>query len=91
MRHFRVPSELAQLHDRKHYVRSRNAGQVEETARPDQYSDTHAPTTDFSIMRYLLSYAKANGLIVWNIEIKTAFLNAKLNEKILVKPPLCLV
>lgn len=54
---------------------------------PDQYSETYAPTTDFAIMRYILSYARARGLIVWNIDIKTAFLNAKLIEKIFVKAP----
>ena len=53
----------------------------------DQYSDTFAPTTEFAILRYVLTLALTLNLIPWNIDIKTAFLNAGLKEKIFIRVP----
>lgn len=54
---------------------------------PGQYGETHSPTVEFSVLRMLLLYAMKHKLLIWNLDIKTAFLNADLNEDIFIKPP----
>ena len=42
---------------------------------------------DFAVVRALLTIALRRGLIVWNVDVKTAFLNSPLDEQIFIRAP----
>lgn len=54
---------------------------------PDMYTSTYSPTMDFSILRLLLAISLNLNLTVWNVDVQRAFLNAKLEEDIYIRPP----
>lgn len=51
------------------------------------YQDVFAPVTKFETLRFLLAYTAVNDLELEQIDIKTAFLNGKLEEDIFMDPP----
>ena len=54
--------------------------------QPGQYHETFAPTMPVYVLR-LLCIAINFRLLVWNVDMKRAFLNAKLIEAIFIRPP----
>lgn len=55
--------------------------------QPHQFDETFAPTMGMHVLRLLLCIAINFGLIVWNVDVQRAFLNAKLLEEIFIRPP----
>lgn len=58
---------------------------------PSQYEHTFAPTMPIHVLRLLLCIALNFNLIVWNIDVERAFLNARLVEAIFIRPPTLLM
>jgi hypothetical protein len=50
-------------------------------------NDIFAPTASFAARRVLLSVAAARDMEVHQVDIKTAFLNGRLNEDVYMKQP----
>ena len=55
--------------------------------QPHQFNETLTPTMAMHVLRLLLCIALNFNLIVWNIDVQRAFLNAKLDELIFIRPP----
>ena len=53
----------------------------------DSYANTYAPTMAHSSLRLLLSIALHFDLLVWNVDVRRAFLNADLKEEVFIKIP----
>lgn len=51
------------------------------------YFETYAPVTSASTIRIMLSLAAAEDKEVWQLDVKTAFLNSSLDEQIHIDPP----
>lgn len=51
------------------------------------YTEVFAPTVQHATVRILLALAEAQGLAVHQTDVKTAFLNGDLDEKIYIRPP----
>jgi hypothetical protein len=51
------------------------------------YFDTYSPVTRITTIRVLLSMATSYGLIVHQMDVKTAFLNGELEEEIYIDQP----
>ena len=51
------------------------------------YFDTYSPVTKISTIRSLVALAAIHGLIVHQMDVKTAFLNGDLREEIYVEQP----
>lgn len=51
------------------------------------YTETFAPVAKMSTIRVMLSIAVSNNLIIHQMDVKTAFLNGKLEEEIFMKLP----
>ena len=58
---------------------------------PSMYEHTFAPTMPIHVLRLLLCIALNFNLIVWNIDVERAFLNARLVEAIFIRPPTLLM
>lgn len=54
---------------------------------PNQYEHTFAPTLPVHVLRLLLCIAINFRLLIWNVDVERAFLNARLNEAIFIRPP----
>lgn len=52
------------------------------------YTDTFAPVCRYASLRSFIALAARHGLTIRQLDVKVAFLNAKLEEKVYVKPPL---
>jgi hypothetical protein len=48
----------------------------------DDFFDTYSPVARLTIIRVLLSLAVAHGLLVHQMDVKKAFLNGELDEKV---------
>jgi hypothetical protein len=53
----------------------------------EDFFDTDSPATRLTTIRVLLSLAASHGLLVYQIDIKTAFLNGELDEEIYMEQP----
>jgi transposase InsO family protein len=51
------------------------------------YFDTYAPVSGASTIRVILSHAAAKDLEIRQLDVKTAFLNGRLDEEIWITPP----
>jgi hypothetical protein len=51
------------------------------------YFDTYSPVARMTTIRVLLSLAASCGLLVHQMDVKIAFLNGELNEKIYMNQP----
>lgn len=54
---------------------------------PDDYQETFAPVARISSFRFLLALANQHNLLDHQMDVKTAFLNGKLNEEIYMEIP----
>ena len=54
---------------------------------PSQYEHTFAPTMPIHVLRILLCIAINFNLLIWNVDVERAFLNARLNEPVFIRPP----
>ena len=48
----------------------------------EDFFDTYSPVARLTTIRVLLSLAASHGLLVHQMDVKTAFLNGELNEEI---------
>ena len=53
----------------------------------EDFFDTYSPIARMTIIRVLLSLAASYGLLVHQMDVKTAFLNGKLDEEIYMDQP----
>jgi hypothetical protein len=53
----------------------------------DDFFDTYSPIAKTTTIRVLLSLAASYGLLVHQMDVKTAFLNGELDEKIYMDQP----
>jgi hypothetical protein len=53
----------------------------------EDFFDTYSPVGQLTTIRVLLSLAASHGLIIYQIDIKTTFLNGELEEKIYMDQP----
>ena len=53
----------------------------------EDFFDTYSPVAQLTIIRVLLSLATSYGLIVHQMDVKTAFLNGELEEEIYMDQP----
>ena len=51
------------------------------------YTETLAPVARLEAIRLLLSYAVNHGLILYQMDVKSAFLNGVISEEVFVKQP----
>ena len=51
------------------------------------YENVFAPVVSYSTLRAFLSVMACDGMKVYQLDVKTAFLNGELNEEVLVRPP----
>jgi len=51
------------------------------------YTETFAPVTRLKAIRLLLSYAVNHGIILYQMDVKSAFLNGVIEEEMFVKKP----
>jgi len=51
------------------------------------FDETYAPVTTMDTLRVVLALSAQLGLTVHQMDVRTAFLNAKLNEEMYIKPP----
>ena len=52
------------------------------------YTETFAPIARLETIRLLLSYAVDHGIILYQMDVKSAFLNGVIKEEVFVKHPL---
>ena len=53
----------------------------------EDFFDTYSPVTRMTTIRVLLSLTASHGLLVHQIDVKTAFLNGELDEEIYLDQP----
>ena len=53
----------------------------------EHFLDTYSPVARLATIRVLLSLAASHGLLVHQMDVKTAFLNGELNEEIYMQQP----
>ena len=53
----------------------------------EDFIDTYSPVARLTTIRVLLSLAASHGLLVHQMDVKTAFLNGELDEKIYMEQP----
>jgi len=53
------------------------------------YTETFAPVARLEAIRLLLSYAVNHSIILYQIDVKSEFLNEAISEEVFVKQPLC--
>ena len=53
----------------------------------EDFFDTYSPIVRLTTIRVLLSLAASYGLIVYQMDVKTAFLNGELEEEIYMDQP----
>ena len=53
----------------------------------EDFFDTYSPVARLTIIRLLLSLAASHGLLIHQMDVKTAFLNGELKEKIYMDQP----
>ena len=53
----------------------------------DNYTETFAPVAWLEAIRLLLSYAVNHGIILYQMDVKSAFLNGVIEEEVYVKQP----
>ena len=53
----------------------------------EDFFDTYSPVARLTTIRVLLSLAASHGLLVHQMDVKTAFLNGELNEEIYMQQP----
>jgi len=51
------------------------------------YTETFAPVARLEAIRLLISYAVNHGIILYQIDVKSAFLNGVISEEVFVKQP----
>ena len=51
------------------------------------YGDTYAPVANITSIRVFLSVAVYRKMLIWQVDVETAFLNGELKEEIYLKPP----
>ena len=51
------------------------------------YTETFAPVARLETIRLLLSYADDHGIILYQMDVKSAFLNGVISEEVFVKKP----
>ena len=51
------------------------------------YTETFAPVASLEAIRLLLSYAINHGIILYQMDVKSAFLNGVIEEEVFVKQP----
>ena len=54
----------------------------------EDYNETYSPVIIYSSIRALLAFAVQNGMIIYQMDVVTAFLNGILDEKVYMKQPL---
>ena len=52
------------------------------------FNETFAPVARLEDIRLLISFASHQGFTLFQMDVKTAFLNGKINEEVYVKQPL---
>ena len=52
------------------------------------YDETYAPVARLEAIRLLVDFASFKGFILYQMDVKTAFLNGKLQEEVYFKQPL---
>ena len=52
------------------------------------FDETYSPVTTMDTLRPVLALSAQLGLTVHQMDVETAFLNAKLDEEMYIKPPL---
>ena len=57
--------------------------QVEGT----DFTDTFAPTAKITTIRMLLQYSVQNDMIIHQLDVKTAYLNAPIDCEVNIQPP----
>ncbi|GMG51204.1 unnamed protein product [Ambrosiozyma monospora] len=53
----------------------------------ESYIDSYAPVSSFDSLRFVLAYAALNSWTINQVDVKTAFLNGKLDHPVYFKPP----
>ena len=53
----------------------------------EDFFDTYSPVARLTTIQVLLSLAASHGLLVHQMDVKTAFLNGELNEEIYMQQP----
>ena len=51
------------------------------------YFDTYAPVARITTIRLLIALASIHGLVIHQMDVKTAFLNGELDEEVYMKQP----
>jgi hypothetical protein len=51
------------------------------------FDETYAPVARFESIRMLLSYATYNGFKLYQMDVKSAFLNGRIKEEVYVEQP----
>src|ERR1041385_3331404 len=52
------------------------------------FGETYAPVAQLESIRVILAYAKYNGILLYQMDVKSAFLNGEIEEEVYVmKPP----
>jgi hypothetical protein len=57
------------------------------TQKGEDYFDTYSPVARLMTIRVLLSLAASHGLLIHQMDVKTAFLNGELEEEIYMDQP----
>ena len=57
----------------------------------EDFFDTYSPVARLTTIRVLLSLAASHGLLIHQMDVKTAFLNGELKEEIYMQQPDCFV
>ena len=65
----------------------RDSGYINTQREGEDYFDTYSPIARLTTIRVLLSLAASYGLIVHQMDVKTAFLNRELEEEIYMDQP----
>jgi len=67
--------------------KSRHVAQGYSQQEDIDYTETFAPVARLEAIKLLLSYAVNHGIILYQMDVKSAFLNGVIEEKVLVKQP----
>jgi len=67
--------------------KTRHIAQVYSQQQGIDYTETFAPVTRLEAIRLLLSYAVNHGIILYQMDVKSAFLNGVISEEVFVKQP----
>ena len=57
------------------------------TQKEEDFFDTYSPVARLTTIRVLLALAASHGLLIHQMDVKTAFLNGELDEEIYMQQP----